>query len=118
VFPPGGKIGQKVSVKVSGKINQPGTQVWCDNPAVVFEIPEKDNELSITTSADARPGLCWLRFFNAEGATAQMPFRWGFERDHRIETVIVVNLFKDRHWSLRSMPTGDWDSPSTRSCRF
>jgi len=77
VFPPGGKIGQKVSVKVSGKINQPGTQVWCDNPAVVFEIPEKDNELSITTSADARPGLCWLRFFNAEGATAQMPFVLG-----------------------------------------
>lgn len=77
VFPPGGQIGQKVSVKVSGKINQPGTQAWCNNPNVVFEIPEKDNDLTISTSADARPGLCWLRFFNAEGATAQMPFVLG-----------------------------------------
>lgn len=77
VFPPGGQIGQKVTAKVSGKINQPGTQVWSDNPTFVFEIPEKDNELSITSSADARPGLYWLRFFNAEGATAQMPFVLG-----------------------------------------
>lgn len=77
VFPSGGQIGQKVSVKVSGKINQPGTQVWCNNPAVVFEIPEKDNELFISTSVDARPGLYWLRFFNAQGATAQMPFVLG-----------------------------------------
>ncbi|NQV27982.1 MAG: pre-peptidase C-terminal domain-containing protein [Rhodopirellula sp.] len=77
VFPTGGQIGQKVTVKVSGKINQPGTQVWCDNPNVVFEIPEKDNDLVISPSADARPGLYWLRFFNAEGATAQMPFVLG-----------------------------------------
>ncbi|MGZ0170031.1 MAG: pre-peptidase C-terminal domain-containing protein [Planctomycetales bacterium] len=77
VFPTGAQIGQKVTVKVSGKINQPGTKVWCDNPSVVFEIPEKDNELVISSSADARPGLCWLRFYNAEGATAQMPFVLG-----------------------------------------
>lgn len=77
VFPPGGQIGQKVAAKVSGKINQPGTQVWCNNPSVVVEIPEKDNDLTISTSADARPGLYWLRFFNAEGATAQMPFVLG-----------------------------------------
>lgn len=77
VYPTGGQIGQKVTVKVSGKINQPGTQVWSDNPAISFEIPEKDNELVISSSADARPGLYWLRFFNAEGATAQMPFVLG-----------------------------------------
>jgi hypothetical protein len=77
VFPTGGQIGQKVTVKVSGKINQPGTEVWCDNPSVTFEIPEKDNDLVITSSADASPGLYWLRFFNAEGATAQMPFVLG-----------------------------------------
>ena len=77
VFPTGAQIGQKVTAKVSGKINQPGTQVWCDNPSVVIEIPEKDNDLSISTSADARPGLFWLRFFNAEGATAQVPFVLG-----------------------------------------
>lgn len=77
VFPTGAQIGQKVTVKVSGKINQPGTQVWCDNPAISFEIPEKDNELVVSSSADARPGLYWLRFFNAEGATAQMPFVLG-----------------------------------------
>lgn len=77
VFPPGGQIGQKVAAKVSGKINQPGTQVWCNSPSVVVEIPEKDNDLTISTSADARPGLYWLRFFNVEGATAQMPFVLG-----------------------------------------
>lgn len=77
VYPTGGQIGHKVTVKVSGKINQPGTQVWCDNPNLVFEIPEKDNELTISASADARPDLCWLRFFNAEGATAQIPYVLG-----------------------------------------
>lgn len=77
VYPAGGQIGQKVTVKVSGKINQPGTEVWCDNPAITVEIPEKDNDLVISSSVDAEPGLCWLRFFNAEGATAQMPFVLG-----------------------------------------
>lgn len=77
VYPTGAQIGQKVTVKVSGKLNQPGTEVWCDNPGVVVEIPEKDNDFSITTSAETRPGLCWLRFFNAEGATAQVPFVLG-----------------------------------------
>jgi hypothetical protein len=77
VFPTGGQIGQKVTVKVSGKINQPGTEVWCNNSAVTFEIPDKDNDLVISSSADARAGLYWLRFFNAEGATAQMPFVLG-----------------------------------------
>ena len=74
VYPSGGQIGQKVTVKVSGKINQPGSQVWCNNPNITFEIPEKDNDLVISSSADAFPGLYWLRFFNAEGATAQVPF--------------------------------------------
>ena len=77
VFPTGAQIGQKVTVKVSGKINQPGTEVWCDNPNITFEIPEKDNDLVISSSADALPGLYWLRFFNAEGATAQVPFVLG-----------------------------------------
>ncbi|MFT5324101.1 MAG: hypothetical protein ACI8P0_001961 [Planctomycetaceae bacterium] len=77
VFPTGVQIGQKVTVKVSGKINQPGTEVWSNNPGITIEIPEKDNDLVITSSADARPGLYWLRFFNAEGATAQMPFVLG-----------------------------------------
>jgi hypothetical protein len=90
VYPTGGQIGQKITAKVSGKINQPGTQVWCDNPAVVFEIPEKDNDLTISTSADARPGLYWLRFFNAEGATAQMPFVLG-----RLPEVVEVEPNND-----------------------
>ena len=77
VFPTGVQIGQKVTVKVSGKINQPGTEVWCDNPNITFEIPEKDNDLIISSSSDAIPGLYWLRFFNAEGATAQVPFVLG-----------------------------------------
>jgi hypothetical protein len=77
VYPTGAQIGQKVSVTVSGKLNQPGTGFWCDRPDVSIEIPEKDNEISISTSPEARPGLCWLRFFNAEGATAQVPFVLG-----------------------------------------
>ena len=77
VYPTGGQIGQKVTVKVSGKINQPGTEVWSNNPGITVEIPEKDNDLVISSSADARPGLYWLRFFNAEGATAQLPFVLG-----------------------------------------
>ncbi len=77
VFPTGAQIGQKVTVKVSGKINQPGTKVWCDNPGITFEIPEKDNDLVIGSSADAFPGLYWMRFFNAEGATVQVPFVLG-----------------------------------------
>ncbi|MDA1164037.1 MAG: PPC domain-containing protein [Planctomycetota bacterium] len=77
VYPTGAQIGQKVTVKVSGKLNQPGTSFWCDHPEVVIEIPEGENDVGITSSPKARPGLCWLRFFNAEGATAQIPFVLG-----------------------------------------
>ena len=77
MYPTGAQIGQKVTVKVSGKLNQPGTGFWCNRLDVSVEIPEKENEINISTPADARPGLCWLRFFNAEGATDQMPFVLG-----------------------------------------
>lgn len=90
VYPSGGQIGQQVTVKVSGKINQPGTEVWSNNPSITFEIPEKDNDLVISSSADALPGLYWLRFFNAEGATAQVPFVLG-----RLPEVVEVEPNND-----------------------
>lgn len=85
VFPAGGQIGQKVTAKVSGKLNQPETDVWCSRSDLSITIPESGEEVTIESSPESPPGLCWLRFFNPEGATGQIPFMLG-----RLPEVIEV----------------------------
>lgn len=74
LFPRGATVGSNVEVTVSGKLSQPGTAAWCSNPAVKVVIPESGDKATIEVPSDAAPGLAWIRFHNADGATGPLPF--------------------------------------------
>lgn len=73
LFPRGGQSGSTVTVTVSGKLTK-GDQIYCDRAGVTCEVTEDGTKATITIADSAAPGLYWLRFFNAEGATSPVPF--------------------------------------------
>lgn len=59
---------------MGGKLGTAPVRVAIDDPSITVEIPEKGDTIKMTVAADARPGLHWLRFYNAEGAASPRPF--------------------------------------------
>ncbi len=74
IFPLGGAIGTTFDVALTGNLPQPGTQVWADRLGLSFEVVENGKSLKVSVAKDAAPGLHWLRFHNAEGASGLVPF--------------------------------------------
>jgi hypothetical protein len=74
LFPMGAALGTTTEITSGGKLNQPGTTVWCSEGSLKFEIPEKGDTFKVTVPDEASPGLHWVRFSNAEGATSLVPF--------------------------------------------
>ncbi|MCH9656072.1 MAG: PPC domain-containing protein [Planctomycetes bacterium] len=77
--PAGGQVGQKVNVTVDKTLGTAPVSVWTSAPGLKVVIPEKpakgkEKQFSIQIDAKARPGLYWLRFHNAEGASGIRPF--------------------------------------------
>lgn len=77
--PAGGQVGQKVDVSVDKTLGTQPVSVWTSAPGLKIEIPEKpakgkEKEFSIQIEPNAKPGLYWLRFHNAEGASGIRPF--------------------------------------------
>tara|TARA_R110002111_G_scaffold262882_1_gene342704 strand:- start:548 stop:2194 length:1647 start_codon:yes stop_codon:yes gene_type:complete len=77
--PAGGQVGQKVEVAVDKTLGTLPVSVWTSAPGLTIEIPEKpekgkEKQFSIQIDAAAKPGLYWLRFHNAEGASEIRPF--------------------------------------------
>ncbi|MFH1302834.1 MAG: PPC domain-containing protein [Planctomycetota bacterium] len=80
--PAGGQVGQKVEVTVDKTLGTAPVSVWMSGPGLTVEIPEKpakgkEKQFSIQIDAAAKPGLYWLRFHNAEGASEIRPFLVG-----------------------------------------
>jgi len=49
-------------------------KVWIDDDQGLTVVPGKEkNTLMLTTQADARPGVRWLRLYNSEGASSLRP---------------------------------------------
>lgn len=69
--------GTTFPVKFAGKLDGAGAQVWCDDPAIRFSLPDAKGASTATVGADAKPGLHLLRFVNAEGATLPVRFAIG-----------------------------------------
>lgn len=73
-FPASVQRGATVEIKLSGK---PGTQpvkVWSETDQLnQFQLNEKGDSLTLTAQPDARLGVHWIRFYNSEGATSQLP---------------------------------------------
>ncbi|MGH7202347.1 MAG: PPC domain-containing protein, partial [Planctomycetaceae bacterium] len=75
LFPAGGSVGGTVEVTISGSLGDAPVQAWCSQPGVTVEIPEKpEKTVRVQIAEEASPGLCWLRFHNAEGASSLRPF--------------------------------------------
>ncbi|MFP6765725.1 MAG: PPC domain-containing protein [Planctomycetaceae bacterium] len=74
LHPMGARIGSTTEITVDGKLNQPGTSVWCSEASLTFEVPESGNTFQVTIPGDVVPGLYWVRFFNDQGATGLLPF--------------------------------------------
>lgn len=74
LFPAGAQRGTSVSVTIQGKLGDGAGQAWVSRPDVTVTLPEKPGPITVAVSAHAEPGICWLRFYNSEGASALRPF--------------------------------------------
>ena len=74
VIPAGGQRGTTVDVKLVGKPGDGDLRVVSENNSIVFTLNEKKDGASVAISETARPGIHWLRFCNADGATELKPF--------------------------------------------
>jgi len=69
--------GKTVPVKFAGKLDGRARQVWCDDPSIVFSLPDASGNATVTVAPDAQPGLHLVRFLNTEGATLPIRFAVG-----------------------------------------
>ncbi len=74
LFPAGVQAGQSVMVKLQGTVGTAPVEVWTDRPDLSIQATEKPDEFTFAATADARPGVAWLRWHNAEGASDLRPF--------------------------------------------
>ena len=73
ISPAGGQIGQTVEVTVQGAIGDK-PQAWISCDTVKVEFAESGNKFKVVVAENAASGVCWLRLFNAEGASPLRPF--------------------------------------------
>ncbi|WP_417386790.1 pre-peptidase C-terminal domain-containing protein [Gimesia sp.] len=107
--PAGGQVGQKVDVSVDKTLGTAPVSVWTSAPGLTVTIPEKpekgkEKQFTVQIDATAKPGLYWLRFHNAEGASEIRPFVVGtlpeqaetepnedLERAQKCELPVTIN---------------------------
>lgn len=73
LVPSGCQIGQSVEVAAQGSVGEK-PQAWFSREGLKIEFPESGNKFKVTVAENATPGLCWIRVFNAEGASPLRPF--------------------------------------------
>ena len=105
LFPPGGQQGQTVEVSCSGSFPRWPVGAWSDRPGIKIEaIADKKQKLSVTIDQGAECGLCFVRIYDAQGATTIRPFAVGSlpeateqepndspEKPHALKTSTVIN---------------------------
>ena len=104
LFPAGARCGMSASVTIQGKPGDGVGHVWCSQPGVTVTLPEKPGPITVHVAPQVEPGVCWLRFFNDDGASALRPFVIGtcieinevepnddVEKAQPLELPVVVN---------------------------
>ncbi|MFQ5734087.1 MAG: PPC domain-containing protein [Planctomycetaceae bacterium] len=76
LFPAGGQVGTTVTVKLIGKLDAK-TNAWCSRSDVKLLLNTKSRTLKLTIPQKTPPGGCWLRLYNAEGASPPKAFLIG-----------------------------------------
>ncbi len=74
LFPPGGQRGTSFEVKIVGKAGDGDLKVISEADSIAMVLGEKRDTATVTIAPAARPGIQWLRFSNANGATELKPF--------------------------------------------
>lgn len=70
LVPSGGKKGTETApLAISGKTDPWPPQVWCSNPGVKIEALEEKGKFAFSIDPETESGPCWVRLFNAEGAS-------------------------------------------------
>ncbi len=73
LFPAGAQAGHDTLLKVTGKPGTAPLTVRSDRPEVVVTPTDKPEEFLLKTPLEFRPGVVWLRWHNAEGASEPRP---------------------------------------------
>ena len=99
LIPAGGQRGTTVDVRLVGKPGDGDLRVVSDEDSIAFTLKETKDSASVAISETSRPGVHWLRFCNAEGATELKPFIVGMvpeitetEPNARIAEATAVEL--------------------------
>lgn len=74
LFPPGAARGATVEVAAGGYSGEWPAHVWTNRAGVSLAAAAEKGKLSATIAADAVPGLCLVRIYNADGAATPLPF--------------------------------------------
>ena len=74
IVPAGGQRGTTIDVKLVGKSGDGDLRIIGDDDSIIFTPNEKKDAASVAISGTSRPGIHWLRFCNADGATELRPF--------------------------------------------
>lgn len=77
LFPAGASRGTTATVTAHGTFEKWPPQVWCDRTDITIAAAAEKGKLAVTLPADAPPGICWFRLYDAEGAGALRPFMLG-----------------------------------------
>ena len=73
-LPAGGQRETTIDVKLVGKPGDGELRIIGEDDSIVFTPNEKKDAATVAISATSRPGVHWLRFSNADGATQLKPF--------------------------------------------
>jgi len=72
--PAGGQRGTTAGVTASGTFDAWPVKFWASDRAVSVTAGQEKGKLSVTVGKDAAPGVCWVRAFDATGASQLRPF--------------------------------------------
>lgn len=75
--PPGLMRGTTATLKVRGNLKTRPVSAWCDRDDVTIQVSDDQDQVTVTVPEGAPPGRCWVRLFNAEGASELCPLQIG-----------------------------------------
>jgi hypothetical protein len=113
MFPAGGQRGSKVIVKCSGSFEWP---VSFSSPGVEIEPTAEKGVLKLAIPPNLAADRVWLRMYNAEGASARVPFLIGSlpeisEEEPNNSVPTALALFPGSGWTVNgTLEGGDVDS--------
>lgn len=81
LFPAGGQQGSSVLVKAGGKLDPWPTEVWADDPGIVFKPSSTNGQFQVEIAATATAGPHLVRAYTAFGASAPRLFVVGADAE-------------------------------------